>query len=115
MEQSSVLVGRRRRRAGENTYKKKKIQFGYLKRPHLLSEEKRSLIASGSAAAAGILNKRCHTVALLCRFMSAEASELLHAVRRGCSTAGHGYAEGSEELPSEVLLHYPFFPSSAAG
>lgn len=74
MEQPSVRAGKDEGGGDENTYKK--IQFRRLKRSHLLSEGKRGLIASGSAATAGKLNKHCHTVALLCGFMSVKALEL---------------------------------------
>lgn len=50
----------------ENTSRK----FGrYLMRLHIVSEGARGLIASGSAATAGKLNKRCHTVALPVRIL----------------------------------------------
>lgn len=91
-----------------------KIQFGHLKRPHLLSEEKRSLIASGSAATAGKLYKRCHTVALLCRFMSAEALEL--CTQKGVAAARPGTATQravrSCPLKCSCII---LFPSSAPG
>ncbi len=96
----------------ENTYKK--IQFEHLKRSHLLSEGKRGLIASGSAATAGKLNKRCHTVALPCRFMSVEASE--QCTQLGVAPAWPGTARQravrSCPLKCSCII---FFTSSAAG
>lgn len=97
MEQSSVAE------RGKKTHTK--IQFGHLKRSHLLSEAKRGFIASGSATTAGKLNKLL-CCADLCQHRPRSS------VRRGSSTAGYNYAEGSEKLPSEVLLHYPFYQLS---
>lgn len=109
MEQSSVRAGRR---GEENTYKK--IQFGHLKRSHLLSEGKRGLIASGSAATAGKLNKRCHTVALPCRFMSAEASELCTQLGVAPTWPGTARQRAVRSCPLKCSCII-FFTSSAAG
>lgn len=111
MEQSSVQAVRRR---GARKYILKKIQFRHLKHSHLLSEGNRSLIASGSAATAGKLNKRCHTVALLCRFMSAKASEL--CTQLGVAPAWPGMASKRAVRSCPLKCSYIIlFTSSAAG
>lgn len=82
-----------------------KIQFGHLKRSHLLSSRQSSLTAS--VATAGKLNKHRHSyfaVQIYC-------SEGLGAARRprcGSAAAGQSCTSDSEEQPSDGLLHYPF-------
>lgn len=60
------------------------------KHSHLLYEEDRGCVATGSAATAGKLNKYCHAVASLCRFMSGSASE--QCTHLGVAPAGPGEA-----------------------
>lgn len=65
-----------------------KIQFVHLKRSHLLSGVKRSLIASGSAATAGKLNKHCHSCFAVQIYVS-KGLGAVHRVKCGSSMAGH--------------------------
>ena len=89
------------RREKIHTRKKKKSVWAF--EAHLLSEGERGLVASGSAATAGKLNKRCHTVALLCRFMSVKASEL--CTQLGVAPAWPGIAsEHSRGLKMQILM-----------
>lgn len=89
-------VCERRRRGGKKIHTKYNFRFG----------QKRRLIASGSAATAGKLNKRCHTVALPCRSISVQALEL-------CTHLGVAPTwPGSETLPSEGLPHRPIYQPS---
>lgn len=83
-------------------------------RSHLLCGRNRGLIASGSAATAVKLNKRRPTVALPCRFMSAEALELciqLGVAPTRASTATRRAMRSCPLKCSCIVL----FTSSAAG
>lgn len=79
MEQSSVRAGRRAWRK----CRKKKNRFSYLKWSHLLSVEKRSLVASGSGATAGKLKEVCH----ICFPLQVYVHKSLRAVKLSVATA----------------------------
>lgn len=86
MEQSSVQAAEGGGVEKKNTYPK--IQFVHVKRSHLLSGLKRSLVASGSAATAGKLNKHCYSCFAVQIYVS-KGHGAVHRVRCGSSVAGH--------------------------
>lgn len=75
---------------------------------------KRSLIASGSAASAGKLNKHRHSCFAVQIYVS-EGLGAMHAARCGSSAAKQRRAPSCPLEPSRIILFFLFFTSSAAG
>lgn len=111
MKQSSVQTGRWRSTRGEKVHKKNS-SWGIWSALIYFLRKKRGLIASGSATTAGKLNKRCHIVALLCRFMSAKAWERCTQLGVAPARPGSASQRAVRSCPLKCSYIIPFYQLS---